>query len=343
LMNSFSTGKDTAAALSALKPSKEPIPFFQHRFPKVLRKNLKPAAWPASPQLEWNPPGHGDIYPALQSSGMLKRLLDTGIHYAFISNVDNLGARMSARLLGYFVENQFPFMMEVAEKTPADIKGGHLARYRNGRLLLREAAQCPADEVDAFQDIQRYGFFNTNSIWVNLESLNTVLKKHRIIDLPMILNPKTLDPRDETSPPVYQIETAMGAAISLFEGATAVKVPRSRFAPVKTCNDLLAVRSDCYEYTADETLRLSPKRNVDKAFDTVKIKLDPRYYGKIDLLEERFKQGEPSLVNCESLTIEGDVHFERNVSIKGQVFIRNTGDSPAIIKEGTVIDRDIQF
>lgn len=343
LMNSFSTGKDTAAVLSALKPSKEPISFFQHRFPKVLRKNLKPAVWPADPHLEWNPPGHGDIYPALQSSGMLKRLLDTGIRYAFISNVDNLGARMSARLLGYFVKNRFPFMMEVAEKTPADIKGGHLARYLSGRLLLREAAQCPADEIDAFQDIQRYGFFNTNSIWVNLESLNAVLKKHRIIDLPMILNPKTLDPRDETSPPVYQIETAMGAAISLFEGATAVKVPRSRFAPVKTCNDLLAVRSDCYEYTADETLRLSPKRNVDKAFETVKIKLDRRYYGKIDLMEERFKQGEPSLVNCESLTIEGDVHFEGNVSISGQVFIQNTSASPAVIKEGTVIDRDIQF
>ena len=47
-------------------------------------------------------------------------------------------------------------MMEVAERTPADLKGGHLARYKNGPLVLREIAQCPKNELAAFQDIQRY-------------------------------------------------------------------------------------------------------------------------------------------------------------------------------------------
>ena len=76
----------------------------------------------------------------------------------------------------------------------------------------------------------------------------------------MILNPKTLDPRDDNSPRIYHIETAMGAAISLFDGATAVRVPRSRFFPVKKCNDLLALRSDCYLLTEKENLIINPER-----------------------------------------------------------------------------------
>ncbi|MBE9544631.1 MAG: UTP--glucose-1-phosphate uridylyltransferase, partial [Proteobacteria bacterium] len=233
-MNSFNTHDDTLAALSELKPSKFPITFVQHKFPKILQQDFSPATWPPKPVLEWNPPGHGDVYTALLTSGMLQSLLNDGIHYAFISNCDNLGARLDESLLGYFAHHQFPFMMEVAEKTPADIKGGHLARHKNGRLILREAAQCPADELDAFQDIQHYRFFNTNNVWINLKALKKLFDQQKMIHLPLILNPKTLDPRDGNSPPVYQIESAMGAAISLFDGATAVNVPRTRFYPVKT-------------------------------------------------------------------------------------------------------------
>jgi UTP--glucose-1-phosphate uridylyltransferase len=149
-----------------------------------------------------------------------------------------------------------------------------------------------------------------------------------------------LDPRDKESPAVYQIETAMGAAISLFEGATAIRVPRSRFFPVKTCNDLLAVRSDCFLYTDEENLHINPQRQTLQRADTIKIKLDPKYYGKIDDLDARFNQGPPSLVDCESLTIEGDVRFEKDVTIKGAVTIKNSGTSQAVIKPGTIIDKD---
>ncbi|UCF90935.1 MAG: UTP--glucose-1-phosphate uridylyltransferase, partial [Desulfobacterales bacterium] len=221
-MNSFRTHAETLAALSDLKPSRFPLLFIQNKFPKILKKNLTPAAWPPNPDLEWNPPGHGDVFCALHTSGLLQTLLAEGIQYAFISNSDNLGARLEASLLGYFADRQFPFMMEIAEKTPADIKGGHLARHKEGRLILREAAQCPPQERAAFLDIRRYRFFNTNNIWVNLPALKTLFEKQGTLRLPMILNPKTLDPRDEKSPPVFQIETAMGAAIALFEGSTAV-------------------------------------------------------------------------------------------------------------------------
>ena len=343
LMNSFNTRDATLAALSKLKPSPAPLQFIQHKFPKIRQQDLAPATWPQNPELEWNPPGHGDVFTALNTSGMLKQLLKNGIRYAFIHNLDNLGARLEESLLGYFAEHGFSFMMEVAEKTPADIKGGHLARHHNGRLLLREAAQCPREEIAAFEDINRYGFFNTNNIWINLKSLKALFEKEQTIRLPMIINPKTVDPRNPDSAPVFQIETAMGAAISLFDDTTAVRVPRSRFFPVKSCNDLLALRSDCYVMGEKNNLKINPKRLSAERSDTVKIRLDPDFYGKIDLMEARFREGLPSLVNCESLIIEGDVHFESEITIKDSVSIKNNQNSPAVIKKGTVIDQDLIF
>jgi UTP--glucose-1-phosphate uridylyltransferase len=343
LMNSFNTRSATQTALSKTNPTRKPFQFVQHKFPKIQQKDLQPATWPPKPELEWNPPGHGDVFTALHTSGMLDRLQKNGIQFAFIHNLDNLGAQMETGLLGYFAEKGFPFLMEVAEKTPADIKGGHLARHRNGRMILREAAQCPQDEIKAFQDITRYRFFNTNNIWINLDALKTLFDKEHTLHLPMILNPKTADPRNENSPAVFQIETAMGAAISLFDGATAVKVPRSRFFPVKSCNDLLALRSDCYVLNDKYQLSINPKRTASGKAETVKIRLDPKFYGKIDLLEQRFKEGLPSLVDCDSLSIEGDVYFESGVVIQGGVSIKNTQNAPAIVKKGTLINSDLIF
>lgn len=337
LMNSFSTHEDTLSSLGGINPANYPLLFLQHKFPKIMQKELDPATWPENPALEWNPPGHGDIYTALLTSGMLQNLLDDGIIYAFMSNSDNLGATLDESILGFFAENSFPFMMEVSERTPTDLKGGHLARHHNGRLILREIAQCPEDELDAFSNINFYRFFNTNNIWINLKFLKNLIEKSGTVNLPLILNQKFLDPRAESSPKVFQVETAMGAAISLFKGATALKVPRSRLIPVKKCNDLLAVRSDCFVFSKEYNFTANP----DRKLDSLKIELDPKYYGKTDLFNERFKTGVPSLIDCESLTIKGDVFFEKNVTIKGNVVISNHGKSEAVINEGAIIDRDI--
>ncbi len=339
LMNSFNTHEDTLNALARIKPSDSPLLFLQNKFPKILQENLTPADWPQNPQLEWNPPGHGDIYSAIYTSGVLKALLDKGIGYAFISNSDNLGATLDESILGYFVEKGFPFMMEVAPRTPADVKGGHIAKYKDGRLVLRESAQCPQNELSAFRDITLYGFFNTNSIWINLEAVHKLIQNTGTVKLPMILNPKTLDPRDENSPKVFQVETAMGAAISLFEGATVIKVPPSRFLPVKKCNDLLSIRSNRFIFSKESHLIENP----DVGSKTIQIHLDPKYYGKIDLFDERFSSGVPSLVDCQSLTIQGDVRFKNNVTIKGRVVIKNKSKIQAVIKEGTVVEKDLIF
>jgi UTP--glucose-1-phosphate uridylyltransferase len=335
-MNSFNTHADTIQAVSRLNPSVTPEYFIQNKYPKIAKEGFTPAVWPKNPHLEWNPPGHGDIYIALLTSGLLNRLIERDIEYAFISNSDNLGATLDPSLLGYFSAHSFPFMMEVAQRTPADLKGGHLARHKNGRLILREIAQCPEDEIEAFQNINAYRYFNTNNIWINLKNLNNIFNESDALVLPMILNPKTVDPRDKNSPQVYQVETAMGAAISLFQNAVAVKVSENRFHPVKKCNELLAVRSDCYQLTHDHYLQQNPKRS-----SPIQIKLDPLFYGQVDALEERFKNGIPSLIDCDALTIEGDVFFEKNIKLIGTVHIKNKSGSPFILKANSIVDHSI--
>lgn len=333
-MNSFNTHEATVKALSAIRLKHPPTWFVQNKFPKILQQGLIPVQWPANPELEWNPPGHGDLYGAIFQSGVLAHLLDMGVRYALVANCDNLGATFDDALLGYMVEKRFPFLMEVARRGPGDFKGGHLAVQRQtGRLLLRESAQCPDDEIAISQDIATYHFFNTNNLWIDLAFLHDFLGRERFVRLPMILNPKTVDPRDESSPKVYQIETAMGSAIVLFEGAAAVEVPRSRFYPVKKCNELLAIRSDCFLYDDDSGFRQNPER----AGEPPVIDLDPKFYGLIDRFEERFPFGSPSLMRCRSLKVRGDVLFGRNVELEGDVEIINERGVQILIPDEALV------
>ncbi len=326
LMNSFSTRADSLCLLEKYPDLRVRIPldFVQHKAPKVLQESLAPATWRQDPELEWCPPGHGDIYTALLTSGMLDTLLDNGCEIAFVSNADNLGAELDPLVLGYFVDKGLPFLMEVADRTVADRKGGHLAqRQSDGRLLLRESAQCPDDDAEAFQDITRHRYFNTNNLWIHLPALQRLLRERDgVLRLPMIRNSKTVDPRDPSSPKVYQLESAMGAAISAFVGAGALRVPRSRFAPVKSCDDLLGVRSDAFVLTDAWQIVLNPKRRCGVPV----IDLDPRYYRLIDQLESRFPYGPPSLVDCEQLTVKGDVMFGPGVVCRGVVEVVNDGE-----------------
>lgn len=326
LMNSFTTREDSLALLAKYPELKGPIPldFLQHKVPKVLAGSLAPAVWADDPELEWCPPGHGDIYTALITSGMLQTLLDNGYETVFVSNADNLGAELDPLVLGYFVAERLPFMMEVADRTPVDRKGGHLARRKaDGRLILRESAQCPDADMDAFQDIARHKYFNTNNLWINLPALRDLLdERDGVLGLPMIRNAKTLDPRDASTPKVVQLETAMGAAIASFDRAGALRVPRSRFAPVKTTDDLLAVRSDAYVLTDDWQVVLNPERPL--AGPPV-ISLDAKYYKLIDEMERRFPYGPPSLLECERLIVRGDVWFGAGVVCRGVVEVVNDG------------------
>ena len=334
-MNSFNTQDATHKALASIPHEKPPLTFVQNKFPKILRTDLKPVTWPQAPGLEWNPPGHGDIYTALQTSGTLDRLLAEGCRYALICNSDNLGATLDPALLGYMAANDIPFVMEVAHRTPADAKGGHLAVRKNGGLILRESAQFPPDSDG--RDIDRYAYFNTNNLWVDLHQLQILIAAKSVIALPLIVNPKTLDPRDPASPPVLQLESAMGAAIELFKGARAVLVPRTRFFPVKKCNDLLVVRSDCFVLNDQYKLESNPAKQIDGPL----VNLDPEFYSRIDQFEARFPEGVPSLLTCERLTVEGDIRFEKAITVKGAVRLTNPGANQKVIAAGSLLAADL--
>ena len=337
LMNSFSTRRD---CLTALKDYPElwddiPLDFNQHKVPKINQTDLSPADWPENRDLEWCPPGHGDVYISLVASGMLNTMLKAGYEYAFISNSDNLGAEMDATILGYFVENQLSFLMEVTDRTPAHRKGGHLARLSSGQLILREVAQCPPHDIDSFQDINRHKYFNTNNLWLHLPTLKAVMhSKGNILGLPMIRNSKTLDPRIPTSPQVYQLETAMGSAIAVFENAAAIRVPPSRFVQVKRTEDLLVVRSDIYMLSNDLQVIPNPDRNLNP----ILVDLDDSHYQLIDDLEARFPAGVPSLIDCERLKIVGDIKFGGDVSLSGVVELTNLSRKQVEINDDTTID-----
>jgi len=344
LMNSFNTRDDSLAALASypdLRRFNIPLDFVQHKVPKIVQADLTPVIWPAAPDLEWCPPGHGDIYTALVTSGMLDALLTAGYGYAFVSNADNLGAALDPAILGYFVAERLPFLMEATDRTAADRKGGHLARATDGRLILRESAQCPPEDMAAFQDINRHRFFNTNNLWLNLPALRALLEERQgVLGLPMIRNGKPVDPCDAASTPVYQLETAMGAAIGLFEAAGAVRVPRTRFAPVKTTDDLLAIRSDAYVLTDDFRIEPNPLRRLP---GPPAVSLDARFYRLIDDLEARFPFGPPSLLDCARLAVQGDVRFGRDVISRGAVEIANSSAQQAQIADRAILEGRIGF
>ena len=339
LMNSFSTSDDTKEYLCSKYPEFASewaaIEMVQNKVPKVDAKSKAPAEWPKNPSLEWCPPGHGDLYATLIGSGKLKELRAAGIKYMFVSNSDNLGADLDLALLTHFAKSGSPFMMECCTRTEADKKGGHLAmRTADGQLILRESAQCADADEKAFQDVAKHRFFNTNNLWLDLEQLEALLAKTGgVVRLPTILNGKTVDPQDGASTKVVQLETAMGAAIELFAGASAIVVPRSRFAPVKKCSDLLLLRSDAYGLVNFKpTLTATPAPIVD---------LDSKKYKLVGQLADLTTAGVPSLKACKKLTVKGAVAFSSRVRIVGEVKVTNPTDGPLEMPPGTYANEEV--
>ena len=334
-MNSFRTRDDTLVALEkheGLAVDDLPLDFLQNREPKLRSDDLTPVSWPPDPGLEWCPPGHGDLYTALEASGVLQQLVDAGFRYAFVSNADNLGARPDPRLAAWFAGLGAGFASESCRRTSSDRKGGHLAvRKSDGRLVLRETAQTRDEDQDAFADVDRHRFFNCNNLWLDLAAVADQLRENNgVLGLPLIRNVKTADPTDPSSPEVIQLETAMGAAIEVFENAQAIEVDRSRFLPVKTTSDLLALRADVYELTEDAQVRLVGGREQAPYIELDKV------YKLIDDFDARLPHGSPSLRRADSLKVEGDWTFGKDVEVVGDVVV-DAENSPGTIPDGSVL------
>ncbi len=343
LMNSFRTRADSLRALGRypeLDVGDLPLDFLQNREPKLLSDSLEPVSWPADERLEWCPPGHADLYPALRSSGMLHQLLDAGYHYAFVSNADNLGAIADPRIAGWVAQHNHPFVLESCVRTPADRKGGHLAvRRSDGRMVLRETAQTAPEDLESMADLSTHRYCNSNNLWVDLRALTKVLDEAGgVLGLPLIRNEKTVDPSDRSTPRVIQIEAAMGAGIQAFAGAASLHVDRDRFVPVKTTNDLLVLRSDVYRLTGDSRVVRVPER---EGRDDPYVALDDDHYKLMRDFDTRFASGVPSLVKASRLVVNGDVRFGGAVVVDGDVEV--TASQPAEIQDGTVLTGSVEL
>lgn len=306
-MNSFNTEEETEARLQALGFEQDlPLGFLQSQVPKILEDGTLPEG---EGDYLWCPPGHGDIYASLLDSGLKKSLLDSGVRFLFVSNIDNLGAVLDSRPLAYMLEHNLSFLMEVTRRGESDKKGGHLARTQEGGLLLREVAQCPPGDLEHFQNIERHRFFNTNNLWIDLQALN-----ESWTELPLIINKKPIKPQEPESQQIVQLEQAMGAAIGVVDSAGAVEVERDRFLPVKTTNDLFLIRSDLYRL--DENSNLVAERK-----DPPNIQLDPKHFKLISDYEE-LVQSIPSLADCNALKVDGPVRIHDGLEFHGDVHLR---------------------
>ena len=321
LMNSFRTRDASLAVLehyADLAVAGLPLDFIQSAEPKLRADDLMPVDWPADPEMEWCPPGHGDVYLALATSGLLNALLDKDFRYVFLSNADNLGATCDPRIAAWLVEHDVPYVAEVCDRTVNDRKGGHLAvRKSDGHLVLRDSAMVAPGDESHFQDTTLHATFHANNLWVDLHVVDRLLREsdeqgRAGIGLPIIVNRKTVDPSDSSSTEVIQIETAMGAAIERIEGARAIHVPRTRFRPVKTTNELLLVRSDIFELD-DESLVVSVIDHPEPYVDL------ERPYKLVPDFERRFPQGVPSMREARSLRVTGEVTFGAGVVVVGDV------------------------
>ncbi|XP_018575661.1 UTP--glucose-1-phosphate uridylyltransferase isoform X2 [Anoplophora glabripennis] len=324
LMNSFNTDSDTEKIIRKYKNLQVEIHTFnQSCYPRINSDSLMPVAKSGiiAEEIEaWYPPGHGDFYQSFKNSGLLDRFINSGKDYCFISNIDNLGATVDLSILNLLLnskeQSDNEFVMEVTDKTRADVKGGTLIKYE-GKLRLLEIAQVPNEHLDDFKSVKKFQFFNTNNLWIKLDAIQRIINEGDM-NMEIIINNKTFD----NGLKIIQLETAVGAAMKSFNNSIGINVPRSRFLPVKKTSDLLLVMSNLY-VLKNGSLVMSPQRMFTT---TPLVKLGDNHFSKVKDFLRRFANV-PDIIELDHLTVSGDVTFGKGVSLKGTVIIiANHGD-----------------
>lgn len=333
LMNSFNTDDDTQNIIKKYEGHNvDIITFNQSRYPRVAKDSLLPVPKDSnSPITDWYPPGHGDVFESLENSGILDELIGRGIEYLFLSNVDNLGAVVDLSILEHMVDSQAEYIMELTDKTKADVKGGTIIDYE-GTVRLLEIAQVPKEHVQDFKSIKKFRYFNTNNIWLNLNAIKRVVENHEL-ELEIIPNHKSIpaDKSGDSDLGVIQLETAVGAAIRHFKNAHGVNVPRKRFLPVKTCSDLMLVKSDLYSMKHGQLL-------IDSArFGPAPLIKLGSHFKKVSDFQKRVPSI-PRILELDHLTITGAVNLGRGVTLKGTVIIVANESSTIDIPPGSVLE-----
>lgn len=272
------------------------------------------------------PPGHGDVFASLEHSGLLEQLIEKGIEYLFVSNIDNLGATVDLKILSHFASKNADFLMEVTEKTKSDIKGGTLVCMENNIRLL-EIAQVAEQNKSDF--MKRFKIFNTNNIWLKISSVKNKIIQGTL-ELDVIANPKQIEASNEK---VLQLETAVGSAIKFFENSIGLNVPRTRFLPVKNTSDLFLLQSDLYTLNEDGNLVVNNKR----PFQSIPIVKLGDNFKKVSAFQNRILSP-PHILELDHLTVSGDVTFGSDVVLKGNVIIVANHGSRIDIPSGAVLE-----
>jgi len=330
-MNSFNTHDDTLKVINKYAGINAKIlTFNQSRYPRILKDSLIPMSKDFDGDKEhWYPPGHGDVYRAFANSGLVDKLIAEGKEYVFISNIDNLGATVDFNMLNFMDQNKVDFIMEVTDKTRADVKGGTLIEYE-GKAKLFEIAQCPPNKVDEFKSIKKFKIFNTNNLWVSLKALKALVSENRMDDVDVIVNNKKVQGKD-----VIQLETACGAAIEFFSNARGINVPRSRFLPVKSTSDLFIVQSNLYQLQ-NGTLVMSPKR----PYPSVPLVNLGEQFKKVSDFQSRIKSS-PDVLEVDQLTISGDVYIGAHCTFRGTVIIVANHGNRIDIPDGSILENKV--
>ncbi|KAF7376266.1 putative UTP--glucose-1-phosphate uridylyltransferase [Mycena sanguinolenta] len=328
LMTSFNTHEDTLRIIKKYANQQLRITTFnQSRYPRIYKESLLPCPKRADDDKKnWYPPGHGDLYNALLHSGVLDQLLAEGKEYLFVSNSDNLGAVVDESILQHMIDTNAEFLMEVTDKTKADIKGGTLIDYE-GSIRLLEIAQVPSEHVEDFKSVRKFKIFNTNNLWINLKALKRIMETDGM-ELEIIINPKVTDDGQA----VVQLETAAGAAIKHFKNAHGINVPRKRFLPVKSCSDLLLIKSDIYSLEHGQLVI-----NEQRMFETTPVIKLGDHFKKIQQFQKRFKKI-PKIIELDHLTVTGDVYFGRNVTLRGTVIVVANEGQRIDIPDGCILE-----
>lgn len=330
LMNSFNTHDATRKIISKYDGKVSVKTFNQSRHPRFYKDTLTPCpeAYDASKD-NWYPPGHGDVFEALYNSKLIDELQREGIEYVFVSNVDNLGATVDLQILKHVVDTGCEYLMEVTDKTRADVKGGTLIQYE-GKAKLLEIAQVPSSKVEEFKSIKKFKIFNTNNIWIKLSAIKRLVESGAFDNMDIIVNNKQLNGRG-----VIQLERAIGAGIQYFQNSHGVNVPRSRFLPVKSTSDLLIVQSNLYSIT-NGTLVMDSRR----AFSSVPLVKLGVEFQKVAEYMKRF-QSIPDILDLAHLTVSGDVTFGKDVVLKGTVIIVANQGSRIDIPSNSLLENKV--
>ncbi|XP_059095625.1 UTP--glucose-1-phosphate uridylyltransferase-like isoform X2 [Tigriopus californicus] len=334
LMNSFNTDEETHKIIQKYSGFRVRIMTFnQSRYPRINKESLMPVARDIRTENDieaWYPPGHGDFYQSFYNSHLLTELVSQGREFAFMSNIDNMGATVDLSILNLCLKENHEFIMEVTDKTRADVKGGTLIQYE-GKLRLLEVAQVAKDHLEDFKSVKKFNVFNTNNLWMSLPAITRVIEE-KMLDMEVIVNPKVL----EGGVNVLQLETAVGAAMKCFDNGMGINVPRSRFLPVKKSSDLLLIMSNLYSLR-NGSLVMSPERMFQT---TPLIKLGDAHFKKVGDFLNRFASC-PDIIELDHLTVSGNVNFGKNVALRGTVIIiANHGDQ-IDIPSGSILENKI--